>query len=166
MRKRIHSSKSGIKYRISLSLEYQYHAWRFHFSFTAILCITPPTWEATHSYRRSFNCNSFYTLWLIINFYIILIFYSLSISAPFDWRTPFGYMVLFCLHILIYYYIALWCTCFVNLILGKLYFMCAFTDDLQAEISIFNDLNKKECGALELYEKLCNIIRFHSNVKQ
>lgn len=86
--------------------------------------------------------------------------------TPFDWRTPFGYLIAMCGLFPAIYYIFLGNTCNLCLAIGTCCFMIAFGKDIGAEMTELNHNAEKTTHRAELYKKICDISKFHVIAKQ
>lgn len=94
-------------------------------------------------------------------------FYSRFVRAPFDWKTPFGYLiasigVVISVFDVVSVFVPLLCFA-VSSILTAMF----LTDDIVNNLTIFNNFTKKSTEHLEeTKQQLCNIIQDFSQTKQ
>lgn len=82
--------------------------------------------------------------------------------SPFDWRTPFGFLIAFLLEVCPVYYVDRNCACIVSLPLGSCRFMIAFANDIKAEFQRLNQHLRSQGNDMRFRKKVCELIEFHS----
>lgn len=88
-------------------------------------------------------------------------------SAPFNWRTPFGYFIA-----MVFEFMTVHCTLcaftpVLSFFIGSGWLAITFIEDITNDLAQLNSLktlNKNK--SKELKERFCYIIRFHSDAKQ
>lgn len=87
---------------------------------------------------------------------------------PFDWRTPYGYLVAVCAALPAVYYVIIQSICNVCSAIGPCCFMIAFAKDITAEMMKLDEsATMNDHGhPTRFYQKMCSILKFHANAKQ
>lgn len=87
-------------------------------------------------------------------------FHFCSLSLPFDWKTPFGYLFAFVISSnACYAYIFSLCP-MIYFLIGSCWLFVEAAEDITEDLSL---LQKNDA---RLKRQLCDIIRFHAEAKQ
>lgn len=95
-----------------------------------------------------------------------LICWIFSRRVPFEWRTPFGYFMAFSCEIPPICYILLNVAFFMSFSFGTGVLMIAFSDDIKAQLSVFNEYNRWKKSEAETIQQFLELVEFHSIAKQ
>lgn len=91
----------------------------------------------------------------------------LFLRFPFDWKTPFGYLVAFALQ-------SSGCICiswvyaqFTSFLFGSCWFFIFVAKDITTDFDTFNaDVKSQDGNRQKLRENFCNLIEIFSDAKQ
>lgn len=86
--------------------------------------------------------------------------------VPFNWRTPYGYLIVHFSTLQITYYIFMESTFNLSLAIGICCFMAASANDIKAKINEIHSSNAQNEESTEFYKKVCGILKFHMTMKQ
>lgn len=86
---------------------------------------------------------------------------------PFNWRTPFGYLIALCIECMAVFSIILTTIPLVCFFIGSCWLCIAFAKDITNDLSLWNlgGLTSNQ-SHLKCKMKLCRIVEIHSDVKQ
>lgn len=87
---------------------------------------------------------------------------SFIIRVPFDWKTPFGYLIVSIIQFLIMFCVGSVCACYVIYLVGTCLVLKSFADHTREDISALNYTQ----DPIELMQKFSKSIYFHGSSKQ
>lgn len=85
---------------------------------------------------------------------------------PFDWHTPWGYLIAIGLESIITFCLNLYIACVVALTLGCFLFAISTTKDINSNLRSLNKQAKIGQSEADIYEEFTEIISLHSEQKQ
>lgn len=86
---------------------------------------------------------------------------------PFDWKTPFGYLMALAIMYLVLMHLYMFDVAVISFEVGCYLWLMEFVKDIQNETNLFNETVKfRENRSQILKKQLCDSIQFHSQVKQ
>lgn len=84
--------------------------------------------------------------------------------APFNWRTPSGYLIVFTIQTITIVFMVHMSSCFMSLLIGSCWIVMTFSDELKSELNALNE--SKSINNQELTRKLSNFVQFHTETIQ
>lgn len=97
---------------------------------------------------------------------VIMMFCFSFSRAPFDRRKPITYFICLLVEMPPIFYSTIQAACNVSIPAAVCCIMIAFANDVKEEINELDKLNKMNKSGAEIYRKLCNVIQFHTIIKQ
>lgn len=82
---------------------------------------------------------------------------------PFNWRTPFGYVITCSLQCLAWYFLLANCSVILVFLGGVCWFLMTFIGDINEDFHSLNTITK---DSMKFKKKLYRIIKFHTDVIQ
>lgn len=85
---------------------------------------------------------------------------------PFNWRTPFGYLIAFSIQYVTVHNMAQIFACYVNFFFGLYQMLMSLVEDIKSELTILCEPADTNNHPIDVKQKLSEFIEFHSEVKQ
>lgn len=95
----------------------------------------------------------------------IFIFF-IFVRLPFEWRTPFGYLIAYFIQFPCAYFQMLVAACSLNILIGSCRILMSFVKDIENDLYSFNKNTETKLNRAELKVQLNEFIEFHVKIKQ
>ncbi|XP_031636515.1 odorant receptor coreceptor-like [Contarinia nasturtii] len=107
---------------------------------------------------------------LLLSFYIYFtdreseaFFLNYPMWMPFDWKTPYGYLITLCVQVPTWFFLLLNCSCVICLFAGSCWLLSSYIESIDGHLHTLNQANKQN---VSMENAFFRIIRTHSNAKQ
>lgn len=91
---------------------------------------------------------------------------SVFLRLPFDWKTPYGYMIAFFIEFGTFYYILVISACYLSFLSGACETLISFAVDLKSEINGLNGNLEMNDNSMNIHRRVFDIVEFHSTLMQ
>lgn len=99
-------------------------------------------------------------------YFHLFCFWYVLLRAPFNWRTPIGYLIIFSMECATSAYVCHFCACFIGTYIASCDIMFNFCDEIKSQIHIMNENSQTKENAEQFKKRVVDIIVFHAKVKQ
>lgn len=85
---------------------------------------------------------------------------------PFEWRTPFGYLIACSIQFPCVYFHMMVAACSLNFLIGSCRILMSFAKDIKNDLYFLNKNSETNLNRVQLKVKLSEFIEFHAKIKQ
>lgn len=92
--------------------------------------------------------------------------FFLHLRLPFNWRTPFGYLIAFLCEFASAYATCLYSGALGNLLVSSCYVEICIVKDITIDLIAMNRCEKFEGNQMEIRMRFCDVVQLYSDAKQ
>lgn len=96
----------------------------------------------------------------------LFLFPFILLRAPFNWRTPTGYLIIFTFESSTVFCVCHFCFYYLAPFVASCYIIFNFANEIKNEIHALNDSNKAKVNSVEFMRRVGDIVEFHAVTKQ
>lgn len=122
--------------------------------------------SSSEAFRLAFPI--WYKINKIKNLFFKLFFdcFFLTLRFPFEWRTPYGYLIPFSIQFAAVYFIVLISEFNICFLLGSCETLQTLSVDIKNDLVALDDLNKTGTNPSEVRQKMCDFVDLLSDTRQ